>query len=422
MLHKHTKALPVILMTILIDLIGIGILIPVMPQLLTNPDSPAYLLSAGMTVDQGYVIFGALIAAYPLAQFFASPILGQLSDRFGRRPILLYSIFGTAIGYALFAVAIMTRNIPLLFFSRILPGITGGNLPVAQAAIADISTPNDRTKNFGYMGAAFGLGFIIGPYIGGQMADPSVLSWFGPTVPFWFAALLALINMTLLWLFLPETSPRQAKERVHVSQALRHIVKAFTHERLRALFFITFLFQGGFGFFTTFFGVYLIDRYGFTESATGNFFAYVGMWIVLTQAIVTPRASRLWSERRILNVTLIATGLALLLFLWPGAWTTMLWTTPIFALFNGVTQANMMAFLSRSAGADVQGEILGINSSVTALSQSLPPILSGFIAAQTSPTATIYVASVIMVIAGMLFIVFVRREPTRGVGEASIAH
>ncbi len=417
---KKPQPLFVILFTIFIDLVGIGILIPVIPQLLANPESSEYLLPTGMSLESGYILLGALVAAYPFAQFLAAPILGQLSDRYGRRPVLIASLFGTAIGYGLFALAIMTRNLPLLFAARILDGITGGNLPVAQAAIADVTTPENRAKNFGLMGAAFGFGFIVGPFLGGVLSDGALVSWFNATTPFWFAGALALVNMTLIALFLNETSPGSSIEPLHWAQSLKHIVKAFSHPKLRSIFLVGFLFFSGFAFFTTLFGVFLIDRYGFSESDTGNFFAYVGIWIVFTQVFVTPRVAKKWRERLVLNVTLIATGIALVLFHLPGPWTIMLLIVPVFAIFNGLTQSNYMAFLSRSAGADVQGEVLGINASVGALSQAIPPMLSGYIAAQFDPAMTLYVASGIMLVAGILFISIVRHDPQTPVTSAAV--
>lgn len=394
-----------------LDLVGIGILYPIIPQLLANPDSQSYILPPGMTTEHGYVLLGILITAYPLAQFFAAPILGQLSDRYGRRPVLIVSLIGTAIGYALFAVGIVAKSLPILFFSRILDGITGGNLPVAQATIADVTTPENRARNFGLMGAAFGLGFIIGPYIGGQLADPSVVPWFNATTPFYFAAIMSVINVILIGIFLPETSKGKSTEPLHPAQSLKHIAKAFTHPSLKNTFLSGFFFYSGFAFFTTLFGVFLIDRFGFSEADTGNFYAYLGIWIVITQAFITPRISRLASEKKVLNITMIATGLALWLFMLPSAWTGLLFVTPVFAIFNGLTQANYMAFLSRSAEPEIQGEILGINASIGALSQSIPPVFAGLIAAQFAPAATLYVASTIAVLAGGFFLFFVRHDP-----------
>ena len=157
-------------------------------------------------MGSGYIMFGFLVAVFPIMQFFATPILGQLSDRYGRKPVLALSLAGTALGYALFAVGIILRNIPLLFVARALDGITGGNLSVAQAAIADVTSPQDRTKNFGMIGAAFGVGFIIGPFLGGVLADPSVVSWFNAATPFWFAAILASANTAQVLFQFDETN------------------------------------------------------------------------------------------------------------------------------------------------------------------------------------------------------------------------
>lgn len=403
--------LAVIFFTIFLDLLGIGILFPVIPQLLANPESPEYLLSASVSTSQGYLLLGLLTASYPIAQFLASPILGQLSDKYGRRRVLIASLAGTSIGYVLFALAIITRNIPLLFASRILDGITGGNISVAQAVIADISTPQNRAKNFGLMGAAFGLGFILGPYIGGQLADTSRGSFFTAATPFWFAAILALINIVSIIFLLSETNTRRTGGRLYWTKSLHDIARALKIDRLRPLFIVNFLYIGGFAFFTTLFGVYLIDRYGFDESGIGNVFAYVGIWIVITQALITRFVAKRWSERTVVSITLAATGAAVLLFLVPGPWTVMLFTVPVFAIFNGLTQANFMSLISRSAPDEIQGEVLGINASVAALAQSIPPVLSGVIAAAFQPSVSLYIASAVVIMAGIVFIALVRRDP-----------
>ncbi len=395
--------LALIFFTIFLDLLGVGILIPVIPQLLANPNSPHYLLPVGMSLGQGYVMLGLLTASYPLAQFFAAPILGQLSDRYGRRPVLALSVAGTSLSYLLFAFAILTRNIPLLFVSRTLDGITGGNLSVAQAAIADVTTPENRSKNFGLVGAAFGLGFIAGPYIGGKLADPTVLPWFNAAVPFWFAAILAAVNVTIILLWFQETNLHRSHARLTWNKSVKDIVRAVRLKKLRTLFLTGFLYQAGFSFFTAFFGVYLIQRFSFTEGNIGDFFAYVGIWIVVTQALITRQVAKKFSERAVLNLTLTGTGLAILLFLLPRQWWWMLFIVPVFSVLNGLSQANYMGLLSRSASRETQGEVLGINASLAALAQSIPPILSGFAAASLEPSAPVLISAVVIGVGGVLF-------------------
>ncbi len=279
----------IILFTILIDTLGIGILGPILPQLLGNPNSPHYLLGKDATVGSGYIMFGFLVASFPVMQFFSTPILGQLSDRYGRKPVLALSLAGTALGYLLFATGIVIKSIPLLFVARALDGITGGNLSVAQAAIADVTPPSERTKNFGLIGAAFGVGFIVGPFLGGVLADPSVLSWFTAATPFWFAALLASANTAQVLLQFDETNKHIRDVSVDFTKGIGNIVRAYGMRELRPIFMTSFFFNAGFGFFISFFGVFLIHRFNFNEARIGNFFAWVGVCAIFTQVFTTRR-------------------------------------------------------------------------------------------------------------------------------------
>jgi DHA1 family tetracycline resistance protein-like MFS transporter len=402
--------LAVIFLTIFIDLVGVGILIPVVPQLLANPSSPQYLLPASMTPEMGYLLLGVLTASYTVMQFFAAPILGQLSDTFGRKPVLVASLIGTSLGYILFAIAIIIHNLPLLFASRMLDGITGGNISVAQAAIADISTPQNRAKNFGLIGAAFGLGFIIGPYIGGQLANADYGAYFTAATPFWFAAVLAFINVVSILLILPETNTRKKTAKIDWTRSVHDIIRALQIQKLRWLFIVNFLYICGFTFLTTMFGVFLIDRFGFREAAIGNFFAYIGIWIVLTQGLLTRLIAKRFSEYQVVSISLLGTGIAMMFFLLPGPWMVLLAVVPFFSMFNGLTQANFTALISRSAPDTVQGEVLGINASVAALAQSIPPVIAGYIASALHPSSTLLIAAVIIILSGCVFLLTIRKD------------
>src|SRR6185295_9023067 len=233
----------IIIFTIFLDALGFGILIPIIPLLLADPTSSFYILPKGFSVDSGYILLGLITAIFPMMQLFSTSILGQFSDKIGRKPILQNTIFLTSFSYVLFAIGIAIRNIPLLFFSRALAGISSGNISVAQAAIADITEPKDRAKNFGFIGAAFGLGFIIGPFLGGKLSDPTVLSFFNPTIPFFFAAILSFFNAISARTFLKETNIHINKERVIAwGKSVVDILKAFQLPNLRFLYFVNFLF------------------------------------------------------------------------------------------------------------------------------------------------------------------------------------
>ncbi len=404
--EKSRNPMHIIFMTVFIDMLGYGILIPVIPLLLADSASPFYLLPAGVSVNTGYILLGFLLAAFPLFQFLSAPILGQLSDKYGRKKILLISILGTCISYLLFAYAILTKNIPLLFFARSLDGATGGNIAVAQAAIADVTTPANRAKNFGLIGAAFGLGFIIGPYIGGKLSDPTILPWFHAATPFWFAAILSFLNIIFIYFFFKETHEvKESASKIMLNKSVRNILKAYTYKDLRLLFLTSFLFTAGFTFYTTFFAVYLILKLGFTQGNIGDFFAYVGVWIVLTQGVFIRLITRIKTEK-LITLGLLGTGISILLYFIPTVWWGLLFIAPFFAFFNGVTMANLSGLISSSSYQKIQGEIMGINSSVQAFAQIFPPILAGIIASNISPYTPLIIAAFIIIFAGVNFSIF----------------
>lgn len=397
----------IVIFTLFLDALGFGIMIPIVPLLLADPGSRFYILPAGVSIQSGYILLGLITAIFPLMQFFSTSILGELSDKFGRKPILMYTLLGTCFSYALFAFGISIRNIPLLFISRSLAGITSGNLSVAQASIADITEPKDRVKNFGLIGAAFGIGFIIGPLIGGKLSDPSILTFLNPTIPFYFAAILAAFNSFSVRFNFLETNKFLSKSpHIGWGKAVTNLFKAFKIKNLRFLFLTSFTFFAGFTFFVTFISVYLIKKFHFTQGGIGDFFSFMGLWIAFTQAVLTRQLAKYFNERQVLKFTILLDGVFIgMMFFATNSWMLYL-IAPFIAICNGLSFANLTGLISRSADQEIQGEILGINASIQALAQLIPPILSGFIAAQFSPETPLIVASIIIILAGLLFIAF----------------
>lgn len=399
-----------IFFTIFIDLLGVGILIPVIPLLFASPLSEFYILPAGVSINTGYLLLGLLIAVYPIGQFIATPILGQLSDQYGRKKILALSLAGTSLSYFLFAIGIVTHNIPLLFISRFFDGLTGGNISVAQAMIGDISTKETRAKNFGMIGAAFGLGFIFGPFIGGKLSDPHTLSWFSATTPFYFASILAFLNMSSVLFVLKETNKHMHGGILKWNKSIRNIIEAFKMKGLNTIFFTSFFFNAGFTFFTTFFSVYLIKKFGFDQGNIGDFFAYIGLWSVITQGVVTGFVAKRFSEDKILRFSLIGSGIMILMYFLPVyAWQIYL-IPPFFGLCTGLTMANLGSLLSKSSKPEMQGKIFGINSSIQALAQLIPAIISGFVAALLTPESPMLIASMFILFGALVFMRLYRKE------------
>lgn len=401
---KFRWTVPVILLTIFIDILGYGILIPIIPLLLTDPLSNFYLLGTRFTLAQGYILLGFLTASFPILQFFSAPIFGQLSDKYGRKVVIAVSLSGTFLSHLVFILGIITKNLPLLFLARSFDGLTAGSIAASQAAIADVTAPKDRSRNFGYIGAAFGLGFIIGPFLGGKLSDPHVASWFNVTTPFYLAAILSFLSvMSVLFLFRETLQTKNNKIRITFNQAIANIGRAFQLKNIRTILATVFLYQSGFAFFFTFFSVYLIFKFGFNQSNLGNVFSFFGLWMIISQVLVVSWAAKRFSEAKILPFALVAIAIITYLFTLLGADWQIYGFIALFAIFNGLAGANSTAIISRAATADVQGEIMGINSSINSLASAIPPIISGFLAARFLPGTPVVMASVVILAAGILF-------------------
>jgi DHA1 family tetracycline resistance protein-like MFS transporter len=365
-----------IFLTVFIDLLGLGIIIPILAPLLLDPGD----MLQGMPSEDRNMIFGYLIATFSIFQFFFAPLLGSLSDHFGRKKVLFFSLFATLAGYLLFAYGISSRQLWLLFASRCLSGIAAGNLSVIFSAIADLSSPKEKAKNFGLVGMAFGLGFIIGPVLGGILSDAEIVSWFTFSTPFLFAGGLVVVNMLLVYFAFPETLRTPTEElRLSFFTGFRNIRKAFYNPDLRAIFIVIFLVNFGFTFFTQFFQPFLIERFSFDQSDIGFLFGFIGIVIAFTQGVLVRVTSRYVGPRKIVAVALLMLVGAFLLILWPETVLMLYLVIPGVAISQGLANPNLSAMVSNAVPSDLQGETLGIQQSVQSLAQLVPPIVGGYV-------------------------------------------
>lgn len=256
---------------------------------------------------------------------------------------------------------------------------------------------------------AFGLGFILGPYIGGKLADPNVVSWFGAQTPFYFTALLSVVNVLLILTFLPETLKLAKKARIKLSRPFHNIVTAFSRPGIRSVMPTSFLFNAGFTFFTTFFAIVLAQKFGFKSGNTGDYFAYVGLWIAIVQGGLTGFVSKKFKDYQVLRFSIFISAVSLLgYFLIPANGLSWLFLVPPFlAIGNGLTSAFSSSLISRISPRELQGESLGINSSVMALAQAIPAIIAGYVATIDS-NVPIFVGSLTIALAGIAFWIFFR--------------
>ncbi len=407
--NRSASPLLTIFLTVFIDMLGIGIIIPVIPALFFEDSSGFF--SAGVSMDQRSILYGILVACYPFMQLFGAPMLGALSDRHGRKPLLSISLVGTMIGYLLFAFAILQGNIYLLFFSRMLPGFTGGNIAIILSAIADISDAKSKAKNFGLVGAAFGIGFILGPALGGILADNTIVSWFNHATPFWLTAGLTFINLVVVQFRFPETLQEKSETPVNLFRGLRNVRKSFRQPHLRVIFTVILLLSLGFSFFTQFFSVYLIQKFEYTEKNIGFLYGWIGIWLAFTQGFIVRRMSGKVSSAMVLNYSILALSVSLALILLPDQSFWFYIINPLIALSQGITSPNMTTVVSEQALANQQGEILGINQSMQSLGQIFPPLLAGYL--NTINGDFPLLAAAVFTMAGWLVYVFIFRASKR---------
>lgn len=390
---------------VFLDMLGIGLVIPLLV--------PLFLSSTGIMPGSSEIMreitLGALLSSFALAQFVGAPILGALSDRHGRKPILILSITGTLIGYVIFAIGILKGSLWMLFTGRIIDGFTGGNISVILSSIADVSKDNEKARNFGLIGMAFGLGFIIGPYAGGKFADPSVVSWFTFATPFFLAATLALVNLFLVQFIFQETLTVRRKTPVSALTGFRNLRKAFHMKKLRLLFLTLFLLTFGFSFFAQFSQVYYIKTFNFTPVDIGNLFAFIGVWIAITQGVFLRAVTKRFTPEQILRVSIPALAIAFICIIIPQEVWLLYCVVPLVALTQGFTSPNVTAIVSNLADKESQGEILGINQSIQSAAVALPPLIAGAIVS-LHHTLPIILASVFTVIGWIVFLLFLRQK------------
>lgn len=377
------RALAFIFLTVFLDLLGVGILVPVLPYIVREFRSDA------LTV-------GLLSLTFAAAQFIASPVLGALADRHGRRPVLLLSVLGTGVGYFLFGAG---KALWLLYLARLLDGFTGGNVSTAQAYIADVSPVEDRAKNFGLIGAAFGLGFVLGPAIGGLLSQWSLRA------PAFAAGGLSLVTVTLGYLALPESLPPERRAhtplRLTDLDPLGHLGAALRRPGLGRLFLAFFAMSLAMAGLQSNFAVYTHARFGLGPQGNAVLFTVVGTVSIVVQGGLLRRISTAGHEGRIAvgGLACMAAGFAATAFA-PGlGW---LYPAIVVLAFGSAAAGPMLTGeVSHSVGPTEQGWVLGSMQSVASLARIVGPAWAGLAFDHVGPRAP-YWSGALWVLAGLV--------------------
>ena len=353
--------LGLVLVTVFLDLIGFGIVLPLLPF---------YATSMGASPLE----VGLIMAAYSLMQLIFSPVWGSLSDKYGRRPILLIGLFGSSLSYVVFGLA---ETLAVLLLSRVVAGVMGANVPVAQAIIADSTSPERRARGMGLIGAAFGLGFIFGPAIGG------FLSQWGYAAPGFAAAAVAGVNAVAAVFFLPETLPAGRRSRSRAGwgalvDRLKASVRVARRSELRRPIGVLFLMTWGFAGFTVTFPLFLDEPLGLSAAHAGGLFAYVGLVSAIIQGrMIGPLVER-HGERKVAAAggVLLASGFSMIAA-FPSLW-PLFGALALVGLGWGCVIPSLQSIISRRAEPGEQGEVLGVNQSAASAGRVIGPVAAGW--------------------------------------------
>jgi multidrug resistance protein len=372
---KVNKVLWVLLFIAVINSMGFGIIIPL-------------ILSYGKKFGVNKETIGILTASFSIAQFFATPALGTLSDRIGRKWILAFSLLGSCLSFILFGLA---NNLLLLFTARILDGITGGNISVAQAMMSDISSARDRAKNFGLLGSAFGFGYVIGPAIGG------LLSKVGDRVPFFFAAAMALIGMLMTLLFLKETSSNKTRKENKGNKLFDFgsLISVLKIPIIGASVFMGCLLTTAQFAMLIGFQTFSADKLKLSPLQTGLFYAGFGLSGILMQLIV-PWINKVVSSKS--GVLLISTVLCAAAMAWCGlaaGFAGFALGIGLYGLFNGLRNPMLNAIIADKMNDKQRGLVMGVNQSYASIGQTIGPLLASAAALLSLPAVFFVTAALI---------------------------
>jgi len=357
-MFKTNKNLTIIALVAIVNALGYGIIIPILYS---------YSKRFGLTDFQN----GLLFSLFSIFQFISTPIIGRLSDRYGRKPLLLISLFGTVLSFLMMGFA---KSIFWLFAARIIDGITAGNISVASAVISDTTAVKDRAKGFGIIGASFGLGFVFGPAISGLTYG------LHPTYPFLIAAAISLVSFVITWVFLPETNT----ERTHIKDSKVFDFGKLFHpifdKNVGSTLIISLLYSFAFALFIYGFQPFAVKGLDLNVPTISSIFIMIGVIGVIAQMAVIPFLTKKFSDKKIMQTSLVGVGVIFLLL-------SLVKTSSIFvsliafnALFNSFISPLIQTLLSKEMDAKSQGSILGINTSYVGLGNIFGPLIGGVVA------------------------------------------
>lgn len=386
-------------LVLFIDSMGLGLVFPILNALVFEPS--AHFIHIELTKNIRNLLYGMTVSIFMFCWFFGAAFLGDLSDQIGRKKSLMICLLGAVVGYLFSAVAVIVGSYTVLLLGRMIAGFTAGSQSIAQAAIVDLSEPEHKARNLGLILFFTSLGFVFGPMVGGVLSDSSLVHWFNYAVPFYFAAVISLINTFLLWIFFHETFFHEHKIRFKFYHAIEIFVAAFKDEKIRELSIVLLVMIFGWSGFYSFISMYLFQVYHFTPLQVGFYMGLMGVGFGIGTGFVVDMFTRHFSLKQgvISGCLFVALG-AILTMTAPQAiyvWFDVL----IVAIAMALAYSTLLTIFSNQVDADSQGWVMGITGAIMAFAFGLNGLLIGLLAG-VGPRIPLIVTTISLLLAAIL--------------------
>lgn len=365
--------LAIVFFCLILDFMGLGLILPVLNNLFKDT---SYGLFSGQTSQEfRTAIYLGLSAIFFLGTFFGAPVIGSMGDKFGRRKMILFTAISTCMSTTIVLVGILNNNIYFIFFGRLIAGLFSGMLIILQSTIADVSSSENKAKNFGMIGIAFGIGFSMGPILGSVLSDHSRNPMFGYYLPYAIATLINVLNVVFIYMLYPETLNERKDIAINYWKGFSNVREGFKDKSLRDIFIIIIILATGFSLYLQGFQSSLIDVFHFTPIQIAIALLYIGAWIAIAQGFILRLLLKFFLPWKILlfSIPLMAVSFALLLS--TDNIVLFFCYLPFLAISQGCTFPSTLAIISNHSKGDVQGKVLGINQSIQSIASSMPMLL-----------------------------------------------
>ncbi len=389
-------------------MLGFGLVLPVFGFLFESENA---LFSEIYEPSRLKFLYLFLVGSYSIGTLIGAPILGALSDKYGRRKMLIFAYSCNIIFYLVFVSGILLVSYPLLYIGRVCAGLIGGALLIVQSAIADVSKPEEKTKNFGITGIAFGLGFIIGAFFGGILSDDTINPAFGYQVPFYVSCCVTFTNILFIIFIFRETNLFRTNKPISPLTGPRNVLKAFTNPSLRMIFIVIFLMTTSFNFLIQFYQFYVREYFAFSKSDVGQLFAAIGVCVALTQGLLLRPISDNFAPVKVLGVGLLLFSFSYLILLMPTTTFYLYLATFLVVIFQGITFPTTLSIVSNQADKSIQGETIGINQAVQSAAAAFPIFIVALV--DVEYTFPMWFGATLTFAAWLIFIWFFVIQPKR---------